>query len=222
VSTPDRSSIAAAVAGRLVGTEPVTASSLFASIGGVRGVIESMAPGFLFLIVFTATGSLVPSVVAPVAVAIGILLARLLQRLPVLPAVSGGLGILLSAGFALFTGRAEDNFVGGFITNGVWLLLMLGSLLVRKPLIGFIARFLIHEGNAPTERRVVRAGYIATAMWGCFFALRLLIQVPLWLAGATTALAATKLIMGLPMYAALIWVTWLMMRSAVANSAQRA
>jgi len=181
-----------------------------------------MAPGFLFLIVFTATGSLVPSVVAPVAVAIGILLARLLQRLPVLPAVSGGLGILLSAGFALFTGRAEDNFVGGFITNGVWLLLMLGSLLVRKPLIGFIARFLIHEGNAPTERRVVRAGYIATAMWGCFFALRLLIQVPLWLAGATTALAATKLIMGLPMYAALIWVTWLMMRSAVANSAQRA
>ncbi|MSZ38843.1 MAG: DUF3159 domain-containing protein, partial [Actinobacteria bacterium] len=103
----------------LVASETLTAGNLFSAVGGVRGVIESTAPGFLFLVVFTITGDLFPSVIAPVAVAIVILLTRLFQRLPVLPAVSGGIGIALSAGFALWTGRAEDNFVGGFIINTV-------------------------------------------------------------------------------------------------------
>lgn len=199
----------------MIGSERVTASSLFAAIGGVRGVIESMVPGFVFLIVFTVTGQLLPSVLAPVAMAIVLLLVRLAQRLPVLPAVSGGLGIVLSAGFALFTGRAEDNFVGGFITNSIYAILMLGSLLVRKPLIGVVTNLLVHDEATKSAPRVIRAGYIATALWGCFFALRLAVQVPLWAAGVTTALAATKLLMGLPMYAALLWLSWLIVRSAL-------
>lgn len=214
MTDPTSASLAGAVASRFGGGGAVSASSLFASIGGVRGVIESMAPGFLFLIVFTVTGALLPSVLAPVVVAVVILLVRLIQRLPVLPAVSGGLGIVLSAGFALFTGRAEDNFVGGFITNAIWALVMFGSILLRRPLVGAIAQLLVPDQTTRSQRHVVRVGYLTTAMWGCFFALRLLIQVPLWLAGATTILAATKLLMGLPMYAALIWVTWLMLRSA--------
>lgn len=218
MTDPKPDSLAAAVASRFGGRDNVTASSLFASIGGVRGVIESMAPGFLFLIVFTFSGELLPSVLAPVAVAVAILLVRIVQRLPVLPAVSGGLGIVLSAGFALFTGRAEDNFVGGFITNAIWVVVMFGSVVLRKPLIGAIGQLLVVDEASRGGRSVVRAGYITTVMWGCFFGLRLLIQVPLWLAGATTILAATKLIMGLPMYAALIWVTWLMMRSASASA----
>jgi len=204
----------------LVASEKLTAGNLFSAIGGVRGVIESTAPGFLFLVVFTVTGDLYPSVIAPVVVAIAILLTRLVQRLPVLPAVSGGIGIALSAGFAMWTGRAEDNFVGGFIINAVSMTVMLVSIVIRRPLIGVATTMLASENPAHTSIIVRRAAYLATVVWASFFALRLLVQVPLYLAQATAALAATKLLMGLPLYAALLWLTWLMMRSAL-NSAAR-
>ena len=81
----------------IVPEEAPTADALFGAIGGVRGIIESLAPGLVFLVVFTVTGQLVPSVAAPVTVAVVSLLVRLIQRLPVLPAVSGGIGIAFSA-----------------------------------------------------------------------------------------------------------------------------
>lgn len=200
--------------------ERPTAASLFAAVGGIRGLIESTAPGFLFLIVFTVTGDLLPSVSAPVAVAIVILLVRLVQRLPVLPAVSGGIGIALSAGFALWTGRAEDNFVGGFIINSVSLTVMVVSILVRRPLIGVVTNLLTSDNPRRDSPLVRRASYIATTAWAVFFGLRLGVQVPLYLAQATAALAATKLLMGVPLYAAMLWVTWLMMRSALSATAR--
>jgi hypothetical protein len=194
---------------------------LFSAVGGVRGVIESTAPGFIFLAVFTVTGDLFPSVVAPVAVALVILFARLIQRLPVMPAVSGGIGIALSAGFALWTGRAEDNFVGGFIINTISLTVMLGSIAIRRPLIGLITNLLAADNPLKDSPTVRRAAYLATVAWAGFFGARLAVQVPLYFAGATAALAATKLLMGVPLYAAMLWVTWLMMRSALSTTASR-
>jgi hypothetical protein len=220
MTKPLGESVSKSALASLVASEKLTGASLFCAIGGTRGVIESTAPGFLFLVVFTVTGELFPSVIAPVIVAIAILFARLVQRLPVLPAISGGIGIVLSAGFALWTGRAEDNFVGGFIINAVSMTVMLVSILFRRPLIGIITNILVSENPAHTSAIVRRAAYLATVAWACFFGLRLAVQVPLYLTQATAALAATKLLMGLPLYAGLLWVTWLMMRSALASAAR--
>jgi hypothetical protein len=199
--------------------EKPTAASLFSAIGGVRGVIESTAPGFIFLIVFTFTEELYPSVVAPVIVALLILFTRMIQRIPVLPAISGGIGIALSAGFALWTGKAEDNFVGGFIINSISLTVMLGSIVLRRPLIGVITNLFASDNPLRDSPLVRRAAYVATLAWVGFFALRLGVQVPLYFAGATSALAATKLLMGIPLYSAMLWITWLMMRSALSTPA---
>ena len=214
MSEPRRRGIAAVKPG-----EAPTREDLFAAIGGVRGVVESVVPGFVFLLVFTATGELLPSVVAPVGVAVIALLVRLIQRLPVLPAVSGGIGIALSAGYALWTGRAEDNFVGGFIINSISLAVVLVSLAVRRPIVGVIASLINPEVDWKASRRASRAVRVATMMWGAFFAFRLSVQVPLYFAGATAALASTKLVMGLPLYAAMLWVTWLILRSVTSRPA---
>ncbi len=207
--TPSRRGLSALTPG-----EAPTADALFGAIGGVRGIIESLTPGLVFLVVFTITGQLTPSVVAPVAVAVIVLLVRLIQRLPVLPAISGGIGIALSAGLALWTGRAADNFVGGFIINAVSLLAFSISLLVRKPLVGVIANALAPKTKWLDEPAPRRAVTIASILWACFFALRLGVQLPLYFANLTAALAATKLIMGLPLYASMLWVTWMLLRSS--------
>ena len=220
MTNPLKGPVSKSALASIVTSENLTAGNLFSAIGGVRGVIESTAPGFLFLVVFTVTGDLFPSVIAPVVVAISILLTRLIQRLPVLPAVSGGIGIALSAGFALWTGRAEDNFVGGFVINTVSMTVMLVSILIRRPLIGVVTNVLVAESPASTSPVVRRVAYFATVVWACFFGLRLAVQIPLYLSHATGALAATKLLMGVPLYAALLWVTWLMMRSALSAAAR--
>lgn len=200
--------------GAITPGENPTAHDLFGAIGGIRGVVESILPGFVFLIVFTVTGELLPSVVAPCAVAVVALLVRLIQRLPVMPAVSGGIGIALSAGFALWTGRAEDNFVGGFVINSLSLLVVLVSLAARRPIVGVLAALLNPAVDWRNDKDASRAASRATVLWGIFFALRLGVQVPLYFAGLTAALASTKLLMGLPLYTAMLWLTWLLLRSA--------
>jgi hypothetical protein len=134
-----------------------------------------------------------------------------------MPAAIGLVGIALSAGLALWSGRAEENFVLGFIINGVWLAALLISLVARRPLIGVITGLLTGDAdwrNDPAKRTVLT---VTTWLWVALFTLRLAVQVPLYFAEQAAALAATKLLMGLPLYAAVLWVTWLMIRAVYAR-----
>ena len=201
--------------GKVTPGETPTGSALLAAMGGIRGLIESIAPGFAFLIVYTITGELLPSVLIPVGLSVVFVLARVIARSPYASALAGVLGIALSAGLALLTGRAQDNFVFGFIINGVFLIALLISLAARWPLIGVIASLITSEGSAwRADKAKVRVAVIATLLWCGLFALRLAVELPLYFAENTQALAALKLILGVPLYAAMLWVTWLLVRTA--------
>lgn len=204
---------------RVTPGERPTAQALWGALGGVRGLIESLLPGFLFLVVYTITAEVAPSVLIPLAIAVVFVLVRVVMRSAVMPAVIGLVGIALSAGLALWSGRAEENFVLGFIINAVWLTALLVSLLVRRPLIGIITGLLTgdHDWRADPAKRTVLT--VTTWLWVALFAFRLAVQVPLYLSEQAAALAATKLLMGLPLYAAVLWVTWLMIRAVYARRA---
>lgn len=200
--------------------EVPTASSLLAAVGGVRGLIESILPGLGFLVVYTLTKDLLLSVLAPLAVAIGFVVARAVTRSMVMPAVAGLIGIGVSAVLALMTGRAEDNFLPGLIINVVSLTVLLVSILVRWPLIGLIVGVLTGEVTEWRDDRAKRRVLtVATWLWVGLFAARLLVQAPLYFAAEPELLAGAKLIMGVPLYAAMLWVTWLLVRSAFARPA---
>ena len=59
------------------------------TLGGTRGVIETSAPGLIFVIVYVATHALVPTLVAASAVAVIACIIRLIQRQSIQQAVSG-------------------------------------------------------------------------------------------------------------------------------------
>jgi len=217
-----KDSLAAAARRSGLGTvtpgENPSGSALLAAMGGVRGLIESILPGLGFLVVYTITQQLIPSVLAPLLLAVVFVVVRVVTRQPWTSAVAGVIGIALSAGLALLTGRAEDNFVFGFIINAVFLLALLISLAVRWPLIGVIAGLITGEGSAwKSDRAKVKVATIATLLWCGLFATRLAVELPLYFAGNTQALATLKLILGVPLYAALLWVTWLLVRTAYAR-----
>jgi hypothetical protein len=195
--------------------ETPTGASLLTAIGGVRGLIESILPGLAFLVLFTFTKNLVLSVTAPVALSVIFVIVRLVTRSAVMPAIAGLLGVGISAGLALFTGRAEDNFVLGIVINIVCLVVLLISLIARRPLIGIITSLLVNDpGGYRTDRAKGRVVLVATWCWVGLFAARLAFEVPLYLAAQTEILGSVKLIMGVPLYAGLLWVTWLLVRAA--------
>ena len=201
--------------GQVTPGETPTAGSLLRAIGGVRGLIESLLPGLAFLVIYTVTGELTPSVVAPVVVAVVFIVVRAVTRSPVMPAVTGLLGVAVSAALALFTGRAEDNFLPGLIINAISLVVLLASIIARWPLIGVIVGLLTGDTTGwRSDRAKFRVVLVATWCWVGLFALRLGVEGPLYLAGNAAALGSVKLILGVPLYAAMLWVTWLLVRTA--------
>ncbi|GIT80243.1 hypothetical protein LLS1_19120 [Leifsonia sp. LS1] len=202
--------------GQLAEGEAPTGAALLGALGGVRGLAETILPGLVFLILFTFTENVPLSIGASVLVAVVFTIVRIAGKTPVTQAIAGLIGVGVSAILALITGRGEDNFLLGIWTNAAYGAALLISILVRWPLIGLAAGYLMGDGLAwrgvKSKFRVMQA---LTFLWFLLFAARLLVQVPLYLAHtpeATSALALTKLLMGVPLYAPLLLVTYFVVR----------
>lgn len=191
-----------------------TGAALLSAIGGWRGIVEAILPGLLFVIIYTTTQSLPWAAAVSVGVALLATVARVLARTPVTAAVGGLLAVVASAALALWTGKAEDNFVLGFFTNAGYALALLASIALRWPLIGLVSGYLMGEGTAwraePAKRRIM--GWL-TALWATMFLLRLGVQLPLYWAGNVEWLGIARIGMGLPLYAPLLVGTVLIVRS---------
>lgn len=198
--------------------EAPSAGALLKAMGGVRGLVESILPGLAFLVIYTITGDLFLSVAIPIAIAVLFVIVRAITKTPWTSALAGVIGLALSAGLALITGRAEDNFVLGFFINGAFLIALLVSLAVRWPLIGVIVSLIRSEGSGwRADKAKFRVALIATVLWCGLFAVRLGVELPLYFAGNAAALATLKLILGVPLYAGMLWVTWLLVRTVYAR-----
>ena len=198
----------------VVPPEAPTGRALWLALGGVRGVVEAVLPEFAFLVVFAVTKDTWASVVVPVVIAIVFVVVRLLQRQTALPAIGGLLILVVSAAAALLTDDATNNFVPGFVINAVFLVVILISLVVRWPLVGVV--FGVVTGKASQWRadaRLRRGATAASWVWVALFAVRLLVELPLYFAGLTEALAVARLLTGVPLYAVALWFTWLLLRS---------
>jgi ABC-type Mn2+/Zn2+ transport system permease subunit len=206
-------------AARRAGLDPSgegsTSKVVWSAIGGWRGILESVLPSLAFVILFTLKPEpLILALGVSVGLAAVFTIVRLIQKSPPSAAIGGLVAAAAAAGLALWTGRGEDNFVPGLITNAVYGSVLLVSALIGWSLIGVAAGFLMGEGTAwRADRRKRRAFLWLGIAWAALFFARLAVQLPLYLAGDVTALGTLKLIMGLPLFAPLIAVTWLVVRA---------
>jgi hypothetical protein len=188
--------------------------SILATMGGWQGIAESVGPGFMFVLIFALTNDAVLGIIWASVVAVAFIILRLVRRKSLVQALSGLLGIVLAAWLALRDGGASrDYFVTGFITNLAYLVPLGISVLIRWPLIGVLMGMLLREGSTWRKNRYeMRVFTLATLLWVGLFAGRLLVQYPLYLANNLEALGIMRLAMGLPLYAAVLWLNWLMVR----------
>ncbi|WP_248761558.1 DUF3159 domain-containing protein [Pseudarthrobacter sp. SSS035] len=191
------------------------------SAGGIQGIAESIVPGLVFLIAFTITRDLTPSLVAALASAAVFTVVRLVQRRPLTQALAGVVGVGISAWLANTTGKAEDFYLPGFFTNTAYILAMVISIAIKWPVAGLLFGIIRNEGldwrKDPARLKAYRLGtWIIVAV----LVLRLIVQVPLYLMGedGLAALATTRLIMGAPLYILGVWIAWLVTRPVPADA----
>lgn len=196
--------------------EQASTEGVFEALGGVRGIAESVLPGLLFLGWYAFTQDLVPSLVASLAAGTVFVLVRLVRREAVMPGLTGLLGVVFCAAAALFTGSGTGYYIPGFITNAVWIVALLVSLLVRWPLVGVIGGTFTSLGSQWRDNpQFFRVALWTTVAWLVLFALRLAVQLPLFFQGNVEALGIARLVMGLPPYALLLLMTWRSLAAAL-------
>ena len=180
------------------------------AIGGWRGALDSAAPTATFLVAFLVTHSDThSSVVAALAIAGAIAIWRLKQRVSLQQVASGLIGVALSAYLVTRTGKTENFFLIGIVQNSLYASACLISLAVKRPLIGFVIAALAGRDMSWKHDAVAQRRHGAqTWLWLLVFALRLLVTVPLYLAGNTGLLGIAKLVLGWPLYAFAVFLTY--------------
>jgi len=204
------------VAGDVETVEHLIRTRLATAVGGLRGSFEAALPTIAFVVVWLVTSDVRTAVIASLVPVAILLLLRLAQRQTPQYVLSSLVATALAAFFALRSGRAEDAFLPGMAVSAAYLAGTLLSILGRVPAVGFLVAIgdpgyredpLGWRRNAPLVRVSARLTWVLVGL----FALRLIVMVPLYLAGQVAALGIAKIALGWPAYLAAIAVMGLIL-----------
>ena len=110
-------------------------------LGGWRGMLDATLPTVAF-IVANALGGLPVGIWTALGVAVLVFLLRIVRRESIQQGLSGLIGVGVAVAIAALSGHARDFFVLGILRNAAIGVVLIGSILVRWPLVGVIAEFL--------------------------------------------------------------------------------
>jgi hypothetical protein len=175
--------------------------ALVEMLGGRQGVIDSVVPVTVFVAVNAATRNVTTSALAAVASSLCLVVVRLIRREPLKHVFSGVLGVGISALIAIRMGSAKGFFLPGIVSNAVYLTLFVGSVLLRRPIVGFLIRQVSDKPAAWHEHPRVRRAYAeATLGWAGVFATRVLVVGYFALQNKTLSAGISKILLGPVLY----------------------
>jgi hypothetical protein len=191
--------------------------SLVRAFGGWGGMLDAGIPGIAFLIAYTVSSQdLRLALIIALSVGAALTVVRLARRDPLQNVVGGFIGVAIAALIANATGKAEDFYLPGLFINAGYALAYLVGNLLRWPLIGLIVGFAAGWGTTWRQdpvllRAFVRAGWL----WVGLFAVKLAVQLPLYLAGEVVALGIARVALGWPLWLLVLWLSYLVIKGSV-------
>ncbi len=188
------------------------------AIGGWRGLIDSGLPSMLFILIFVFQKNLNNALIASLVLGGVLLVIRLFERKSLTQVFSGFIGLSISVFLTWRTKDASNFFLTGIVTNGIYGFFLLISVLIRKPLIGYLVGSLVGDTSGWLKHPLlVRAYTTVTWLWVAVFGLRLLVQIPLYLNDNIALLGTVKIFMGWPLYLFAVWLTYQIVQTARAK-----
>jgi len=212
--------------------EAVVRAQISRALGGRRGMIEAAVPTIIFTALWLSTKELRLALASSIAVAVVLLVVRLVQRSTTqfcLNALFGiGIGWLFVTISARQGGDANDQalayFLPGLIYNSIYTVVLSLTCLIGWPLVGFMVGSVAGDPTAwHRDRQIVRLCTTLTWLLAIPCLVRVVVQAPIWFAGkagsidpdsAIAALGILKIGMGWPLQlAALAAMAWVLSRN---------
>lgn len=188
--------------------------TILEQMGGLNGLVSSTLPVVAFVPINSFFG-LTAAIWSALGIALAVMVWRLVQRVPIQPAVSGFFGVGICAFIAYRTGDAKGYFLFGIYTSLAYAGVFVISMIARWPLVGVAWGYLNSNGTSwRSNRRAVRSYDIATFAWAVVFGARYLVQSQLYDADQTGWLAAARIGMGWPLTGVALLVTFWAVRRA--------
>lgn len=179
---------------------------LSVALGGWRGSVETALPMVVFVVVWSLRDHDVrTAAIAAVGVALVLAAVRVVQRSSLQHVLGALVATAVAAFFAVRSGRAEAAFLPGILTSAAFLVGTLVSIATRWPVVGF----LVGAGDPRVQedpfawrrdRGVVRVCARLTWVLVGIYVVRLLVMVPLYLAGHVALLGVGKVVLGWPLW----------------------
>lgn len=200
------------------GSRAVTEAALFEAFGGVRGMVETVLPGLLFVTIYTINKDLRSSAIAALAVSLVLAAARLLRRDTLKHALSGVFGVAFGVVFAMMTGNAKDFYLPGMLYTLGLAVAYIATSMAGVPLLGLILGPVFKENlswrtrNPGRKKAYTKASYA----WGIILLAKCAILFPLYLWADTTQLGWVLVSLKIPPFLLAVWLTWVFLAKAPA------
>lgn len=196
----------------------VTEAALFEAFGGVRGMVETVLPGLLFVTIYTINKDLHWSAIAALAVSLVLVVVRLAMKDTVKHAFSGVFGVAFGVVFAMFTGNAKDFYLPGMLYTLGLSLTYIVTTLAGVPLMGLILGPVFKENLSWRTRNPGRKKAYAKASWawGLILLGKCMILFPLYWWADTTQLGWVLVTLKIPPFLLAVWLTWVFLAKAPA------
>lgn len=196
----------------------VTEAALFEAFGGVRGMVETVLPGLLFVAIFTVNKNLHVSAIAALVVSLVLVVVRLARRDTVKHAFSGVFGVAFGVLFAMFTGNAKNFYLPGMLYTLGMAVAYLVTALAGVPLMGLMLGPVFKENLSWRTRNPGRKKAYTNASWawGLILLAKCAILFPLYWWADTTQLGWVLVALKIPPFLLAVWLTWVFLAKAPA------
>nr|WP_246151128.1 DUF3159 domain-containing protein [Streptomyces qinzhouensis] len=207
---------AGAVAPDPADVRAVTEAALFDAFGGIRGMVETVVPGLLFVTVYTINQNLHASAIAALAVALVLVAARLVLKGTVKHAFSGVFGVAFGVVFAMMTGNAKDFYLPGMLYTLGLGVAYVGTAAAGVPLIGLMLGPVFKENmswrtrNPGRKKAYTKASYA----WGAILLAKCAILFPLYWWADTKELGWVLVALKIPPFLLAVYLTWVFLAKA--------
>ncbi|MGY1943314.1 DUF3159 domain-containing protein [Nocardia asiatica] len=190
--------------------------SLTDVVRGKRGLLDVASPHLLYGVVYAVTQDVPVSVWSALIWGGGLVSARMIFGQPTRQAVGGLALAVLSGLLAVTTGRGVDFYLPHMLRGMAWGVLLLLSLLGRRPLVGVLVGPVVGGTAWRQDRNLLRAYRQCTAVWAAIIGLRTAVHIPLYFANNVVALGIAHLLAGVPLFTVMVCVNLRILRRGYA------
>jgi uncharacterized protein DUF3159 len=192
---------------------PPLSEQIAEQLGGVRGLVESSLPVLAFVLFNVVLGDAVVgldkrpalywAIAGSVVTALAISVYRLTRKEPIRHAVNGLFGIAIGAIWAWRSGKAENFYLWGILVTFAQAAVVLASVAIRKPLIGYVWGVMANKGRQDwlDNRRLFRTFQWLSLVWVVSLSVRAGVQLYLWAQHEANALGIVRILISWPIYA---------------------